>query len=47
LAEYKSNDPELNILQVRFFPIGEINQIIDFLKSITYLNINQDNNTLK
>ena len=32
LAEYKSKDPESNIEQVHFFPIGGINQTVDWLK---------------
>jgi len=32
LAEYKSKDPELNIEQVHFFPIGGIKQTVDWLK---------------
>ena len=31
LAEYKSKDPELNIEQVHFFPIGGIKQTVDWL----------------
>jgi methylenetetrahydrofolate reductase (NADPH) len=32
LAEYKSKDPELNIEQVHFFPIGGIKQTVDWLE---------------
>ena len=32
LAEYKSKDPELNIEQFHFFPIGGIKQTVDWLK---------------
>jgi len=32
LAEYISKDPELNIEQVHFFPIGGIKQTVDWLK---------------
>jgi len=34
LAEYKSKDPELNIEQVHFFPIGGIKQTTNWLKEV-------------
>ena len=34
LAEYKSKDPELNIEQVHFFPIGGIKQTTDWLEEV-------------
>ena len=34
LAEYKSTDPELNIEQVHFFPIGGIKQTTDWLAEV-------------
>jgi len=35
LAEYKLNNPELNIEQVHFFPIGGIKQTTDWVKEIS------------
>ena len=35
LAEHKKQDPELNIEQVHFFPIGGIKQTADFIKEVT------------
>ena len=32
LAEYKSKDPESNIEQVHFFPIGGIKQTVDWIE---------------
>ena len=34
LAEYKSGDPDLNIKQVHFFPIGGIRQTTDWLEEV-------------
>ena len=34
LAEYKSKDPEINIEQVHFFPIGGIKQTTDWLEEV-------------
>ena len=34
LAEYKSKDPELNIEQVHFFPIGGIKKTTDWLEEV-------------
>ena len=34
LAEYKSGDPDLNIKQVHFFPIGGIKQTTDWLEEV-------------
>ena len=34
LAEYKSKDPELNIEQVHFFPIGGIKQTTNWLEEV-------------
>ena len=34
LAEYKSQDPELNIEQVHFFPIGGIKQTTNWLEEV-------------
>ena len=35
LAEHKKQDPELNIEQVHFFPIGGIKQTADFIKEVS------------
>lgn len=35
LAEQKKQDPELNIEQVHFFPIGGIKQTADFIKEVS------------
>ena len=35
LAEYKLNNPELNIEQVHFFPIGGIKQTTDWVKEVS------------
>ena len=32
LADHKSKDPEFNIEQVHFFPIGGVKQTVDWLK---------------
>jgi methylenetetrahydrofolate reductase (NADPH) len=34
LANHKIKDPELNIEQVHFFPIGGIKQTADYIKEI-------------
>ena len=34
LAEYKSKDPQLNIEQVHFFPIGGIKQTTDWIEGV-------------
>ena len=35
LAEHKKQDPELNIEQVHFFPIGGMKQTADFIKEVS------------
>ena len=35
LAEYKLKDPDLNIEQVHFFPIGGIKQTVDWVKEVS------------
>ena len=35
LAEYKLKDPDLNIEQVHFFPIGGIKQAADWAKEVS------------
>ena len=35
LAEYKLKDPDLNIEQVHFFPIGGVKQTADFAREIS------------